>query len=34
MFNGVFDEFWKMTHLSFNKKYGWSQNGVFLLKLV
>ena len=29
MINGVFDEFWKLTHLSFNKNYGWSQDGHF-----
>ena len=29
LINGVFDEFWKVTHLSFNKKYGWSQDGRF-----
>ena len=30
MINGVFDEFRKITHLSFNKKkYGWGQDGRF-----
>ena len=29
MINSIFDEFWKITHLSFNKKYDWSQDGRF-----
>ena len=32
MINSVFDEFWKISYLSFNEKYGWSQDGRFFTR--